>query len=101
MPVIFSSAFRLNNGNTIVNFGNTTGDIFDPLLFVEIDQEGKDGFRVETFQTGGPQDRARRFRSHSDIAAIMGETMLRPPADHIATDDAAYKSLYSDSIRET
>ncbi len=95
-----SSAFRLNNGNTIVNFGNTTGDIFDPLLFVEIDQEGKDGFRVETFQTGGPQDRARRFRSHSDIAAVMGETMLRPPADHIATDDAAYKNLFY-SIRET
>ena len=89
-----SSAFRLNNGNTIVNFGNMTGDLFDPLLFVEIDREGKEVFKVETSQTGGPRNRTRRFRSHSDLAAIMGETMLRPPLDPIATDDDAYKSLF-------
>ena len=85
---IVSSAFRLNNGNTMVNFGNTTGNIFDPLLFVEIDPQGKDVFRVETSQ----RDSGIRFRAYSDLAAIMGETMLRPPVAPI--DDDAYKSLF-------
>ena len=76
-----SSAFRLDNGNTLVNFGETQITGFMTLAFVEVDSQGNNVFRVETFQPGVGERRPRRYRASGGITTIMGETMLRPPAD--------------------
>ena len=93
---IVSSAFRLDNGNTLVNFGVTPlGAIFGPLTFVETGPQGNDVFRVETFQPDiTPQVRIRRYRAYAGITAIMGETMLRPPVASPVTGEYPYKSRY-------
>ena len=75
---IVSSAYRLDNGNTLVNFG--TRDRDDPphpkpLVFVEADADGNEVFRVETVQLDWF---SIRYRAQG-IDAIRGETMLRPP----------------------
>ena len=79
-----SSAFRLNSGNTLVNFGDNTevnGARFLPLTFLEVTPPGDVAFRVETFDFG-PAGEALpyRYRAAAGITSIMGETMLRPPA---------------------
>ena len=76
---IVSSAFRLDNGNTLVNFGHTQTTAYMPLAFVETDPQGNDVFRAETFQTSAGNRFPRRFRASGDITAIMSETVLRPP----------------------
>ena len=76
---IVSSAYRLDNGNTLVNFG--TRDRDDPphpkpLVLVEADADGNEVFRVETVQLDWF---SRRYRAQGGIDAIRGETMLHPP----------------------
>ena len=72
------SAHRLSNGNTLVNFGYVDAD-HDPITIVEVDAAGSEVFRLEELPR--PVSRAaNRYRADGDITAIMGETMLRPPA---------------------
>ena len=83
-PDIFSpgisSAFRLNNGNTLVNFG-LRKHMLIPAAFVEADPQGNDVFRIEILHQEGIGGVIRySFRASGDIDSIMGETMLRPPA---------------------
>ena len=89
---IVSSAFRLDNGNTLVNFGAKPSVILGPLTFVETGPQGNDVFRVETFQPDfTPGEYNLRYRAYAGITAIMGETMLRPPVARPVTGEYAYK----------
>ena len=86
---ILSSAFRLNSGHTLVNFGiNEAADEVSPMVFVEVNRPGLEVFRVETYglhtADRSDNDFPRRFRATADITSIMGETMLRPPAERPA-----------------
>ena len=77
---IVSSAYRLNNGNTLMNFGARRRDdppYPKPLVLVEADADGNEVFRVETVQLDWF---STRYRAQGGIDAIRGETMLRPPA---------------------
>ena len=72
-----SSAYRLDSGNTLVNFGvRDETHRHAPLVVVEADSNGDEVFRVETVQLNGLPS---RYRSQGGIEAIYGETMLRPP----------------------
>lgn len=78
---IASSAYRLNNGNTLVNFGSRlrgeTNAVFHrPLAIVEADANGDEVFRVEIVQL---DLHSQGYRAYGGIEAIGGETMLRPP----------------------
>ena len=79
-----SSAYRLSNGNTLVNFGRRTATREPdslPLTVVEVDAAGNEVFRVDTRQRYLPRPTfPRRYRAYGGIESIMGETMLRPPA---------------------
>ena len=79
-PDIFSdmmgSAYRLNNGNTLVNFGFRGEDAAKPLLIVEADANGNEVFRVDTVASG---TKPTAYRANVGVEAIHGETMLRPP----------------------
>ena len=70
-----SSAYRLNNGNTLVNFG-VRERAYTPLVVVEVDASGDAVFRIETTDFRG---HPARYRAYGGIKAIRGETMLRPP----------------------
>ena len=74
------SAYRLAGGNTLINFSER--DHADPpLIVVEVDAAGNEVFRFENlawFETA-PRFPAR-YRAYGGSAAVMGETMLRPPA---------------------
>ena len=76
------NAYRLRNGNTLVNFGRIESGLEDaPLTVVEVDAAGGEVFRFENL----PWSETRlwpalRHRAVGGVAAIMGETMLRPPA---------------------
>ena len=90
-----SGASRLDNGNTLVNFGATANPALIPLTLVEADALGGEVFRVEIFQPDNESGFIRSFRADGDIGAIMGETMLRPPAarpgpDRRIFDDGQY-----------
>ena len=90
-----SGAARLNNGNTLVNFGTTANPALIPLTLVEADALGSEVFRVEIFQPDNESGFIRSFRADGDIGAIMGETMLRPPgarpgADRRVSGDGQY-----------
>ena len=92
---IVSSALRLDNGNTLVNFGVTPGTVFGPFTFVETSPQGNDIFRVETSRPDvTPGEYTFRYRAYAGITAIMGETMLRPPVARPVTGEYAYKSRY-------
>ena len=96
-----SSAFRLDNGNTLVNFGATSEPIFGPLTFVETGPQGNDVFRVETFQpdfTHGEYN--LRYRAYAGITAIMGETMLRPPVARPVSGEYSYQ-VWFQQIQDT
>ena len=74
---IVSSAFRLDSGNTLVNFGIRDEEYrHAPMVIVEVDSSGEEVFRVETVHLHG---RPQRYRAQGGIEAIYGETMLRPP----------------------
>ena len=72
-----SSAYRLDSGNTLVNFGvRDETHRHAPLVVVEVDGNGDEVFRVETVQLSM---RPQRYRAQGGIDAIYDEVMLRPP----------------------
>ena len=72
-----SSAYRLDSGNTLVNFGTRDAEHrAAPLVVVEVAPTGDEVFRIETVQLHGSPS---RYRAYGGIDAIYGETMLRPP----------------------
>ena len=74
------SAYRLGNGNTLINFSSVPARLRDvPMTVVEVDAAGNQLFRVDTIDALRPVDRSRG-RAAGGIRAIMGETVLRPPA---------------------
>ena len=76
----FGSAYRLRNGNTLVNF-SVTDRAGGTLLVVEVDAAGNEVFRFENLPSYEPRPQnAARYRAYGGVTAIMGETMLRPPA---------------------
>ena len=86
-PVV-SSAYRLNNGNTLVKFGSRPRgetNVVSPhqrLVLVEADANGDEVFRVETVHL---DSHSMGYRAYGGIEAIGGETMLRPPDGSVAT----------------
>ena len=76
----FGSAYRLSNGNTLVNF-SVREPAGAPLPVVEVDAAGAEVFRFENLPSYEPRPQdAARYRAYGGITAIMGETMLRAPA---------------------
>ena len=73
-----SSAYRLSNGNTLVNFSR--GDHAGNRSVVEVDAAGNEVFRIDNPPLHAGEDLPVRYRVYDGIVAIMGETMLRPPA---------------------
>ena len=77
-----SSAYRLDNGNTLVNFGFSEDFASVPIAIAEADAEGREVFRLESIDPplaevsrAGPN----RYRVYPGPKSIMGETMLRAP----------------------
>ena len=81
------SAYRLSNGNTLVNFGHVR-TYHDPITIVEVDAAGGEVFRLERLPGVGDTREFSRYRAYGGITAIMGETMLRPPAAAHAPEHA-------------
>ena len=73
------SAYRLSNGNTLVNF-SVRQRAAQPLLVVEVDAAGNEVFRFESLSRSESSELPYRYRAYGGIESIMGETMLRPPA---------------------
>ena len=76
-----SSAYRLANGNTLVNFGAVQSWADLPLTVVEVDAAGKEVFRMETIDpplAERAQTGPRRARIRGGIPSLNGETQLRP-----------------------
>lgn len=76
---IRSSAYRLENGNTLVNFGSVEDWEREPLTVVEVDGEGREVFRMETIDPARAADAElgpRRGRAYGDIRSIWGERQL-------------------------
>ena len=72
-----SSAYRLDSGHTLVNFGTRRGEhARAPRVVVEVDANGEEVFRVEAVHL---HERTSRYRAQGGIKAIYGETMLRQP----------------------
>ena len=91
----FGSAYRLRNGNTLVNYGVTPQatdvhwDEQTPILLIEADEAGDEVFRLETWGAIAPS----RYRAYGDIDSIMGEVRLpsaeRPePGGACSADEA-------------
>ena len=85
-PRIYShingSAYRLDNGNTLINFGTSEDAATIPIAIIEADARGREVFRLETIdpQTAASATKAPlRYRVHPGPKSIMGETMLRAP----------------------
>ena len=77
----FSSAYRLDNGNTLVNFGVRESEHSQaPLVVVEVDASANELFRIETVQL---HEIPARYRAYGGIETIYGETMLRPPTEFV------------------
>ena len=79
---LVSSAYRLPNGNTLVNFGMSPDRAAIPIAIIEADASGREIFRLETIDPPlaesslvGP----RRPRAYPGPKSIMGETTLRAP----------------------
>ena len=74
----FGSAYRLRNGNTLVNYGITLQATETewleqtPIVLVEADETGGEVFRMETWDFNAPS----RYRTYGDIDSIMGEVRL-------------------------
>ena len=76
-----SSAYRLANGNTLVNFGAVESWADLPLTVVEVDPAGKEVFRMETIDPPLAQRASlgpRRSKVQAGIPSLLGETQLRP-----------------------
>ena len=66
------SAYRLRGGNTLISFNDT---------IVEVDAAGNEVFRGDNhLPLHADWGLRARYRAYGGIGAIMGETMLRPPA---------------------
>ena len=79
---IVSSAYRLDNGNTLVNFGHSRDAAAIPIAIIEADAHGREVFRLETIDppTAAAANLAPyRYRAYPGPKSIMGETMLRAP----------------------
>ena len=82
----WGSAYRLSNGNTLINFSKVEAHLrHAPLVVVEVDAAGGEVFRLESLPRWPWADEpvpyaTGRYRVYGGITAIMGETMLRPPA---------------------
>ena len=82
VPIV-GSAYRLRNGNTLVNYGvppqalNPTLPAQTPIVLVEADAEGREVFRLET--SGPATFLPSRNRGYGDIDSIMGEVQLSSP----------------------
>ena len=74
---VVSSAYRLSNGNTLVNYG----DSMDGIVLFEVDPAG-----TEVFEVRHPLPHLRRYRVRPAGSSINGEVMLRAPT---ARRDAA------------
>ena len=81
-PAIYSSsgssAYRLSNGNTLINFNY--GDHAGNRSVVEVDAAGNEVFRIDNPRLHADRHLRVSYRAYGGIGAIMGETMLRPPA---------------------
>ena len=76
-----SSAYRLDGGNTLVNFGFREEEHSQaPLVVVEVDADGNEVFRIETVQLHA---HPIRYRAYGGFETIYGETMLRPPTEFV------------------
>jgi len=73
-----SSAYRLSNGNTLVNFSR--GDHAGNRSVVEVDAAGNEVFRIDNPPLHAGEDLPVRYRVYDGIVAIMDETTLRPAA---------------------
>ena len=80
---ISSGAYRLDNGNTLINFGVSTDPPTIPIAIIEADAQGREVFRLATIDppTAALSDGRTpyRYRAYPGPKSIMGETMLRPP----------------------
>ena len=75
-----SSAYRLDNGNTLVNFGYSQDSMTIPIAIVEADARGREAFRLESVPPAdSPLWEIERYRAYPGPKSIMGETMLRAP----------------------
>ena len=77
-----SSAYRLDNGNTLVNFGHSQDFANLPIAIVEVDAQGREVFRLESIDPPLAEASIRgpeRYRAYPGPKSIMGETMLRAP----------------------
>ena len=75
-----SSAYRLENGNTLVNFGYSQDSATIPIAIVEADAQGREVFRLESVPPAvSPLWEIKRYRAYPGPKSIMGETMLRAP----------------------
>ena len=66
-----SSAYRLDNGNTLVNFGTTTDVESVPITLVEVDRDGNEVWKL---RMAGPTLK-NRYRAYP-LLSILGETRL-------------------------
>ena len=79
---IFSSAYRLDNGNTLINFGYSEDPATVPTAVIEVDAEGREIFRLETIDPTVAREASigpSRYRANPGPESVIGETMLRAP----------------------
>ena len=79
---IVSSAYRLDNGNTLINFGISEDEAAIPIAIIEADAQGREMFRLETIDPPTAEVSIQgpyRYRAYPGPKSIMGETMLRAP----------------------
>ena len=77
-----SSAYRLDNGNTLVNFGHSEDFASIPIAIIEADAQGREVFRLVSIDpptAAASRATPRRYRAYAGPKSIMGETMLRAP----------------------
>ena len=77
-----SSAYRLDNGNTLINFGRSEDLAAIPIAIIEADAQGREVFKLETIDpplAAATHRGPYRYRAYPGPKSIMGETMLRAP----------------------
>ena len=79
---VVSSAYRLDNGNTLVNFGTTEDLATIPIAIIEANAEGREIFRLETIDPAVAEEASLgpwRYRAYPGPDSVIGETTLRAP----------------------
>ena len=77
-----SSAYRLDGGGSLINFGRSEDMAAIPIAIIEADAEGREIFRIETIDSRVAEESAVgpfRYRANPGPKSIIGETMLRAP----------------------